>query len=121
MTTGMIILIIYIVAVLGIAVYVSRNDEKNIQEFVTTENGLGIFVLTLTLSATYHSSYAFLGAPGFAYEHGVGWWANGIWTVFPGILFWYIGRRVWYLGRKYNFNSLAKMVGSIYQSELLGS
>lgn len=120
MTTGMIILIIYIIAVLGIAIYVSRHDEKNIQEFITTESGLGIFVLTLTLSATYHSSYAFLGAPGFAYEHGVGWWANGIWTVFPGVLFWYIGRRVWYMGRKYNYNSLAKMVGSIYQSKLLG-
>lgn len=119
MTTGIIILIIYIILILGLAVYVSRNDEKNISEFTKTASGLGIFVLTLTLSATYHSSYAFLGAPGFTYTHGIGWWANGIWTVFPGILFWYIGRRIWYLGKKHDYISLAQMIGKLYDSDLI--
>lgn len=120
MNIGMIILIIYLISVIGIAVYVSRKDEKNISTFATAGSSLGVFVLALTLSATYHSSYAFLGAPGFVYSNGVGWWANGIWTVFPGILFWYIGRRMWYLGKKRNYISMAQYVSDIYQNKKLG-
>ena len=33
---------------------------------IATGGGLGIFVLTLTFSATYHSAYAFMGAGGFS-------------------------------------------------------
>lgn len=120
MNVGMIILTLYMLSILLLAMYVSRNDEKNIKEFTTTESGIGIFVLSLTLSATYHSSYAFLGAPGFAYTHGIGWWSNGIWTVFPGILFWYIGRRYWYLSRKNGYISMAQLISDAYQSKTMG-
>lgn len=120
MTVGMIILIIYMICILGIAIYVSRKDEKNISTFTTAGSSLGIFVLTLTLSATYHSSYAFLGAPGFVYTHGIGWWVNGIWTVFPGVLFWYLGRRFWYMGRKRRYMSVAQYVSDVYGNKTLG-
>lgn len=120
MNIGMVILIIYMLVILGIAYYVSKHDEENIDDYATAGGSLGIFVLTLTLSATYHSSYAFLGAPGFAYTHGIGWWANGIWTVFPGILFWYIGRRFWYLGKSKGYISMAEYVSDVYESKSLG-
>lgn len=120
MNIGMIILVVYMLSVLGIAYYVSRKDDKNISSFVTADSSLGIFVLTLTLSATYHSSYAFLGAPGFVYTHGIGWWVNGIWTVFPGILFWYFGRRFWYMGKKRGYLSIAQYVSDVYDNKLVG-
>lgn len=121
MNTGLVTLALYMIGVLGIAVYVSRNESKDIKEFTTTSSGLGTFILALTLSATYHSSYAFLGAPGFAYQHGIGWWANGIWTVFPGVLFWFLGRRYWYLGRKKNYLSMAQLLSDAYRSKVLGA
>lgn len=120
MNIGMLILVVYMLTVLAIAYYVSKNDEQNIDEYATAGGSLGIFVLTLTLSATYHSSYAFLGAPGFSYTHGIGWWANGIWTVFPGILFWYIGRRFWYVGKSRGYISMAEYIGDVYESKTLG-
>lgn len=120
MNTGIIVLIGYTIAILGIAYYASRKDEKNISDFVTADSSLGIFVLTLTFSATYHSAYAFLGAPGFVYTHGVGWWANGIWTVFPGVLFWVIGRRFWLMGKRHGYISIAAFMSDIYESDLVG-
>lgn len=80
MNIGLVILAVYIAVLLGIALYASKKDKKNIKDFATG-GGLGIFILTLTFSATYHSAYAFMGAGGFAYKNGIGWWCNGLWTV----------------------------------------
>lgn len=120
MNTGIIILILYTLSLLGIAYYASKQDKKNISDFATADSSLGVFVLTLTFSATYHSAYAFLGAPGFVYENGIGWWVNGIWTVFPGVLFWILGRRFWLIGKKYGYISMAQYISDVYQDDKIG-
>ncbi len=119
MNVGMMILVVYMLVLLGIAFYASRRDQKNIKDFATG-GGLGIFVLTLTFSATYHSAYAFMGAGGFVYNHGIGWWVNGLWTVLPGVLFWVWGRRFWFMGKKYNYLSVADYAADVYQSNAVG-
>ena len=119
MNTGLIILVIYMLTLLGIAYYASLRDKKNIKDFATG-GGLGIFVLTLTFSATYHSAYAFMGAGGFVYKNGIGWWVNGLWTVLPGVLFWIWGRRFWFLGKKYGYLSIADYASDVYQSKAMG-
>lgn len=120
MNVGLVILGLYTLSLLGLAYYASTQDKKNIKDFATASSSLGVFVLTLTFSATYHSAYAFMGAPGFVYANGVGWWANGIWTVFPGVLFWIIGRRFWYLGQTRGYISMAQYVSDVYQNKLIG-
>lgn len=119
MNVGIIILIVYMAVLLGIAFYAARRDQKNIKDFATG-GGLGIFVLTLTFSATYHSAYAFMGAGGFVFNHGIGWWVNGLWTVLPGVLFWVWGRRFWFMGRKYNYLSVADYAADVYESNAVG-
>ena len=119
MNSGIIILIVYMLVLLGIAFYASRRDQKNIKDFATG-GGLGIFVLTLTFSATYHSAYAFMGAGGFVYNHGIGWWVNGLWTVLPGVLFWIWGRRFWFMGKKYSYLSVADYAADVYESNAVG-
>lgn len=119
MNVGLVVLIIYMLVLLGIAFYASRRDKKDIKDFATG-GGLGIFVLTLTFSATYHSSYAFMGAGGFVYSNGIGWWVNGLWTVLPGVLFWVWGRRFWFLGKKYGYISIADYASDVYGSHTVG-
>lgn len=120
MNAGLVILALYTFSLLGIALYAAKQDKKNIKDFATAGSSLGIFVLTLTFSATYHSAYAFLGAPGFVYSNGVGWWVNGIWTVFPGVLFWVIGRRFWLLGQTQGYISMAQYISDVYQNKKIG-
>lgn len=117
---GLIILGVYTLSLFGIAYYASKKDKKNIKDFATASSSLGVFVLTLTFSATYHSSYAFLGAGGFLYNNGIGWWVNGIWTVFPGILFWIIGRRFWYLGKTRGYISMSQYISDVYENKTIG-
>ena len=119
MNIGLFILAVYVLVLLGIAWYASRRDQKNIRDFATG-GGFGIFILTLTFSATYHSAYAFMGAGGFVYKNGIGWWVNGLWTVLPGVLFWLWGRRLWFLGKRYGYMSLADYVTDLYQSKTVG-
>lgn len=119
MNVGLIILFVYLLVLLGIAVYASKQDKRNITDFATG-GGLGIFILTLTFSATYHSAYAFMGAGGFAYNNGIGWWCNGLWTVLPGVLFWIWGRRFWYLGKRYGYLSISEYASDVYQSKTVG-
>ncbi len=120
MNIGLIILGIYTLSLLGIAFYASKQDKKNIKDFATAGSSLGIFVLTITFSATYNSDYAFLGAHGFVYNNGIGWWVNGIWTVFPGVLFWVIGRRFWLLGQTQGYISMAQYISDVYQDKKIG-
>ena len=119
MTIGLWILTIYMIAMLAVAYYASKRDQKTIKDFAVG-SGFGIFILTLTFSTTYHSAFAFMGAAGFAHTHGIGWWANGLWTVLPGILFWVLGRRFWFMGKKYGYISTAEYISDVYQSKLVG-
>lgn len=51
MNIGLVILAVYIAVLLGIALYASKKDKKNIKDFATG-GGLGIFILTLTQQPT---------------------------------------------------------------------
>lgn len=119
MNLGLVILTVYLLVLLGIALYAAKQDKKNIKDFATG-GGLGIFILTLTFSATYHSAYAFMGAGGFAYNNGIGWWCNGLWTVLPGVLFWVWGRRFWYIGKRYGYLSVSDYASDVYRSKTVG-
>ena len=119
MNLGLVILTVYLLVLLGIALYAAKQDKKNIKDFATG-GGLGIFILTLTFSATYHSAYAFMGAGGFAYNNGIGWWCNGLWTVLPGVLFWVWGRRFWFIGKRYGYLSVSDYASDVYRSKTVG-
>lgn len=119
MNIGLVILIVYLLVLLGIALYAAKQDKKNIKDFATG-GGLGIFILTLTFSATYHSAYAFMGAGGFVYNNGIGWWCNGLWTVLPGVLFWVWGRRFWFIGKRYGYLSVSDYASDVYRSKTVG-
>ena len=64
MNIGLVILAVYIAVLLGIALYASKKDKKNIKDFATG-GGLGIFILTLTFSATYYGQFFRASSSGF--------------------------------------------------------
>jgi len=117
---GLFILASYMALMLWIGLRSASAGQSNIRDYAVASSSFGIFVLTLTFCATYHSAYAFLGTTGFIYKNGIGWWVNGIWTVLPGVIFWVWGRRVWYLGQKYGYLSMGDLVTGVYGSKWLG-
>ena len=77
--TGMIVLYLVLTIVLGIVA--NRRLTGDMEDFLLYGRKAGFVVLYLTVVASFHSAFAFLGSGGFFYTHGVGFWAAGTWTL----------------------------------------
>ena len=77
----------------------------------------GVIVLYLTVVATFHSAFAFLGSGGFFYTHGIGFWMAGTWTVLVGVITYTLGTRIWALGKRFGYITPADMLADFYESD----
>lgn len=67
-TTGLIVLGIYIIGMLGIGVYCNKKYANNLSGFLTGGRNLGPWVFALTYGSTYLSASTFIGNTGTAYK-----------------------------------------------------
>ena len=107
----------YLLVTLGVAVVANRHMSVNLEDFLLCGRGTGFVVLYLTVVATFHSAFAFLGSGGFFYTHGVGFWAAGAWTVLVGGITYVVGTRIWALGKAFGYITPADMLADFYESE----
>ena len=113
--TGMIVLYLVLTIVLGIVA--NRRMTGDMEDFLLYGRKAGFVVLYLTVVASFHSSFAFLGSGGFFYTHGVGFWAAGAWTLLVGAITYVIGTRIWALGKAFGYMTPADMLADFYESE----
>ncbi|MXX70396.1 MAG: sodium:solute symporter family protein [Gemmatimonadetes bacterium] len=114
-STGLIFL--YLIATIVIGVLANRRGTANMEDFFLYGRQAGFIVLYLTVVATFHSAFAFLGSGGFFYTHGIGFWMAGTWTVLVGAITYTIGTRIWALGKKFGYITPADMLADFYESE----
>lgn len=93
--TGLIFAYLLITIVLGVVA--NRRMTVDLEDFLLYGRKAGFVVLYLTVVASFHSAFAFLGSSGFFYTHGVGFWAAGTWTLLVGAITYVIATRVWAL------------------------
>ncbi|MCH7530703.1 MAG: sodium:solute symporter family protein [Gemmatimonadetes bacterium] len=113
--TGMIVLYLALTIVLGIVA--NRRMTGDMEDFLLYGRKAGFVVLYLTVVASFHSSFAFLGSGGFFYTHGVGFWAAGTWTLLVGAITYVIGTRIWALGKAFGYMTPADMLADFYESD----
>ena len=113
--TGLIFL--YLLATLVIGAVANRRMKVELEDFLLYGRKAGFVVLYLTVVATYHSAFAFLGSGGFFYTHGIGFWAAGTWTVLVGGITYVLGPRIWALGKRFGYITPADMLADFYESE----
>jgi solute:Na+ symporter, SSS family len=112
---------VYTLVVLALGYQGWRVGKLNVEDWVTADRGLGVVVLLFTYAATYHSSFAFLGAAGFVYENGVGFFiAAFAWVTLSGLILWIVGSRVWLLGKKYDYVTPSDLLEDFYDSKAVG-
>ena len=107
----------YLLVTLGVAVVANRHMSVNLEDFLLCGRRTGFVVLYLTVVATFHSAFAFLGSGGFFYTHGIGFWAAGAWTVLVGGITYVVGTRIWALGKAFGYITPADMLADFYESE----
>lgn len=113
--TGLIFL--YLLATIVLGVVANRRMSVDMEDFLLYGRKAGFVVLYLTVVATFHSAFAFLGSGGFFYTHGVGFWAAGTWTVLVGAITYVLGTRIWGLGKAFGYITPADMLADFYESE----
>lgn len=109
---------IYLIIVLGIGFFGWRKLQINVNDFYVVNRSLGVFVVFLTISATYHSAFAVLTSTAVATAQGVGWFVGATaWTVTAGFCMWIFGIRFWYLGNKFDYVTLADPISDFFQQK----
>ena len=114
-STGLIFL--YLLATIAIGVLANRKGTASMEDFFLYGRQAGFVVLYLTVVATFHSAFAFLGSGGFFYTHGIGFWMAGTWTVLVGAITFTLGTRIWAIGKKFGYITPADMIADFYESE----
>jgi len=109
----------YLVVTLVIGVIANRRLSTNAEDFLLYGRRAGPVVLYLTMVATYHSAFAFLGSGGFFYTHGIGFWVAGCWTILVGAITYTLGVRIWFVGKQFSYVTPADMLGDFYRSEAI--
>ena len=79
-TLGICGLFLAVTLVMGIAPGLKASNS--VAGFVAADRGMGFFVLYFVLGASIFSSFAFIGAPGWAYSRG----ASAFYIIAYGIL-----------------------------------
>ncbi|MEJ2203385.1 MAG: sodium:solute symporter family protein [Gemmatimonadota bacterium] len=113
--TGLIFL--YLVATIILGVVANRRMTVDLEDFLLYGRKAGFVVLYLTVVATFHSAFAFLGSGGFFYSHGIGFWAAGTWTLLVGAITYVLGTRIWALGKAFGYITPADLLADFYESE----
>ena len=111
------LIFIYLIATIVIGILANRKGTTSMEDFFLYGRQAGFIVLYLTVVATFHSAFAFLGSGGFFYTHGIGFWMAGTWTVLVGAITYTLGTRIWALGKKFGYITPADLVADFYESE----
>ncbi len=108
---------LYLVFTILLGIVANRRMTVDMEDFLLYGRKAGFIVLYLTVVATFHSAFAFLGSGGFFYSHGIGFWAAGTWTVLVGAITYVLGTRIWALGKAFGYITPADMLADFYESE----
>lgn len=113
------LIFLYLAATIVIGVLANKRLSANMEDFLLYGRQAGFVVLYLTVVATFHSAFAFLGSGGYFYTHGIGFWAAGTWTILVGAITYTLGTRIWALGKKFGYITPADMLADFYESEVV--
>ena len=117
--TTLIIVALYCAVVIGVGVFTRTKGQTSLADYFVGNRSLGAFVAFFTYVATFHSSFAFIGAAGQMYSSGIKFFATFTSCVVSPLMIYIIGRPTWYLGQKYNYMTQGELVGDYYESKTL--
>ena len=113
------IVAVYCAVVIAVGVFTRSKGQSTLSDYFVGNRSLGAFVAFFTYVATFHSSFAFIGAAGIMYAAGIKFFATFTSCVVSPLMIYIIGRPTWYLGKKYNYMTQGELIGDYYESKAL--
>ena len=123
MNTGQIslgIILAYLCFMLAITVLNGRKKkQKNAEGFFLANRGVSSVLLPLTMIAAMQSTFAFLGAPGMYYTHGISYISIVLSQVWVALMVVYFGNKIRKLANKNGYMSLGDYLQDRFDSKYL--
>ncbi|WP_445158605.1 sodium:solute symporter family protein [Halomonas sp. E14] len=110
----------YLAAVLWVGLRARDQASSSLEGYVAGGRHVGVVILFFILGAEIFSAFAFLGAPGWAYQHGSPAFYILAYLALVPITIWALGPRVAELGRRKGYLTQGDMIADHYQSKPLG-
>ncbi|MFB6280028.1 MAG: sodium:solute symporter [Salinibacter sp.] len=110
---------LYLALVLGLGVWSGRTVSASVDGYVAGDRTLGVVVLYFVLGASVFSSFAFLGAPGWAYSRGAAAFYIIAYGTVGMVPFYFLGPRTRQVGEALGFVTQAEMLAHRYDSRTL--
>ena len=109
----------YLLLVLGLGIWSGRTVSKSVDGYVAGDRTLGVVVLYFVIGASVFSSFAFLGAPGWAYSRGAAAFYILAYGTIGIVPFYFLGPQARRVGADLGFVTQAEMLAHRYDSRLL--
>lgn len=109
----------YLVLALGLGIWSGRTVSKSVTGYVAGDRTLGTLVLYFVLGASVFSSFAFLGAPGWAYSRGAAAFYILAYGTVGMVPFYFLGPRARQVGEKLGFVTQAELLAHRYDNTAL--
>lgn len=123
MKTGwmsLLIIIGYLVLMLVITIWHGmKKKNKTAEGFFLANRGVSSILLPLTMIAAMQSTFAFLGAPGMYYTHGISYMSIVLSQVWVALMVVYFGNKIRVLAKKNNYMSIGDYFEDRYKSKYI--
>lgn len=110
----------YLAMVLVVGLRARGQASSSLEGYVAGGRHVGVVILFFILGAEIFSAFAFLGTPGWAYQHGAPAFYILAYLSLVPITIWALGPRVAKLGRERGYLTQGDMIADHYQSRSLG-
>lgn len=110
---------VYLLLTLGMGLWSMRTVSSSVTGYVAGDRALGTVVLYFVLGASVFSSFAFLGAPGWAYSRGAAAFYILAYGIVGMIPFYFMGPRARRMGAEFGFVTQAEMLAHRFESRAL--
>ena len=114
------ITLVYLLMVLWVGLRARGQANSSLEGYVAGGRHVGVVILFFILGAEIFSAFAFLGAPGWAYQHGSPAFYILAYLGLIPIAIWVMGPRVAELGRRRGYLTQGDMIADHYHSKGLG-
>ncbi len=112
------VLACYLLLLLGLGIAGWLKSHRDEEDYYLAGRRQGWIVSSLTIMATFFSSFAMLGAPGMVYREGVVFALFSLNVPVAGLCVYLFGARIWKLGQRFGYVTPGDMVADYYGSRV---
>jgi SSS family solute:Na+ symporter len=111
--------IILVGAITG--VYAGFRRQMNLEQWTVAGRGFGLILIWLLMAGEVYTTFAFLGASGWAYSRGGPTLYILAYLTLAYVLSFFVLPRIWEMGRKFSLHTQSDFFRQRYDSQLLAS